>query len=193
MFHSSRDHKKWKKTDSEVLESSNLLVNHEQQQDTRVEIDEQTNLLKITHPHSDLANQISQDINTDGDNDELPSMGLCHTKLEIIEEDQQVKANVMKSTVSESPVHNNNANNLVTFSLPSFPSRQNNKPINGVTSGYGEDNDNSNSHRNNNTSHTHNKASLEGNPGHHSHRKPAFNPLHVILKDKNKYYTTEYI
>ena len=24
-------------------------------------------------------------------------------------------------------------------------------------------------------------------------RKPAFNPLHVILKDKNKYYTTEYI
>ena len=25
------------------------------------------------------------------------------------------------------------------------------------------------------------------------HRKPAFNPLHVILKDKNKYHTTEYI
>lgn len=24
-------------------------------------------------------------------------------------------------------------------------------------------------------------------------RKPAFNPLHVILKDKNKYHTTEYI
>jgi hypothetical protein len=38
-------------------------------------------------------------------------------------------------------------------------------------------------------------------PHHHHHhhhqpttpRKPAFNPLHVILKDKNKYHTTEYI
>ena len=27
----------------------------------------------------------------------------------------------------------------------------------------------------------------------HHVRKPAFNPLHVILKDKNKYHTTEYI
>jgi hypothetical protein len=29
--------------------------------------------------------------------------------------------------------------------------------------------------------------------GSSSRRKPAFNPLHVILKDKNKYHTTEYI
>ena len=58
---------------------------------------------------------------------------------------------------------------LVTFSLPSFPARQ----------------------RSSAAAHETSPGMQQPKAG--TPRKPAFNPLHVILKDKNKYYTTEYI
>lgn len=88
------------------------------------------------------------------------------TKLEIIEETNSKD----KKAAAALPEVPNDNKNLVTFTLPSFPNRTST-----ICS------------------------TDEGSPKKISQKQPTtprksnFNPLHVILKDKNKYYTTEYI
>lgn len=88
------------------------------------------------------------------------------TKLEIIEETKDIQQ-------TDSNNLNNNNKNLVTFTLPSFPNRA--STVCSTTTDEGGSPIKSNQ-----------KPTT-------THRKSVFNPLHVILKDKNKYYTTEYI
>ena len=146
-----------------------------------------SDLLKITHSGK-LPDQISEDVEGDEAIADFPE-----TKLEIIEEtssllkeNQSNNVNNINTNSNNRENNNNTKNNqsnqnLVTFTLPSFPSRHN------VTN-----NKKSTNELHNTTSNNKSNRSSSGNSN-QQQRKPAFNPLHVILKDKNKYYTTEYI
>ncbi len=90
-----------------------------------------------------------------------------NSKIEIVEDLTQKELTTEESHKDK---------NLVTFSLPPFPSRGNS---NKATTASNADEECVSPFK------TSNKITTP--------RKPAFNPLHVILKDKNKYYTTEYI
>jgi hypothetical protein len=136
---------------------------------------------------NDLNKRLS---NQESDEIEDNKLDFVQTKLEIVEENhinnEEKNACLNGNEETENP---RNEKHLVTFSLPTFPNRNNfGKNSSSNSSSTTNSNYNNNNNNNNNSNTNTNNANFIN-----VIRKPAFNPLHVILKDKNKYYTTEYI
>ncbi len=138
---------------------------------TKLEIVE-PDLLKITHETclSETNDRSEKNVRNHLDDYSKNNSELVEdSKLEIVED----------LTIKETATESCKDKNLVTFSLPAFPSRSAGGATNRAKTGSNAEGECVS------PSKATNKPTTP--------RKPAFNPLHVILKDKNKYYTTEYI